>query len=62
MSFIFRSLCSSVCVRVCACVSVRVPVCVRLRARVCVCCHNYIIHLCLLMAKSMFSADFANKL
>jgi len=25
-------------------------------------CHNIIIHLCLLMAKSMFSADFANKL
>jgi len=25
-------------------------------------CHNIIIHLCLLMAKSMYSADFANKL
>jgi len=25
-------------------------------------CHDIIIHLCLLMAKSMFSADFANKL
>ena len=25
-------------------------------------CHNIIIHLCLLMAKSMFPADFANKL
>ena len=25
-------------------------------------CHNIIIYLCLLMAKSMFSADFANKL
>ena len=25
-------------------------------------CHNIIIHLCLLMAKSMFSADFANTL
>jgi len=25
-------------------------------------CHNIVIHLCLLMAKSMFSADFANKL
>ena len=25
-------------------------------------CHNIIIHLCLLIAKSMFSADFANKL
>jgi len=25
-------------------------------------CHNSIIHLCLLIAKSMFPADFANKL
>ena len=25
-------------------------------------CHNINIHMCLLMAKSMFSADFANKL
>ena len=25
-------------------------------------CHNIIIHLCLLMAKSMYSADFANTL
>ena len=66
-----------VCVCVCVCVFVRlrarVCVCCRVLAllfsfvvflffRQMYICHNIIIRLCLLMAKSMFSADFANKL
>ena len=64
-------VCVRVCVRVRACV--RVCVCCRVLAllfsfvvffffRQMYICHKIIIHLCLLMAKSMFSADFANKL
>ena len=65
------------CARSCVCVFVRlrarVCVCCRVLAllfsfvvflffRQMYICHNIIIHLCLLMAKIMFSAVFANKL
>ena len=64
---------SCVCVCVCAFACVRGCVCCRVLAllfsfvvflffRQMYICHNIITHLCLLMAKSMFSADFANTL
>ena len=50
-----------ICVRVCVCVLPYFVITFFLFRQMYI-CHNIIIHLCLLMAKSMFSADFANKL
>ena len=71
----FVWLCACMCVRVPVCVRLHARVCVCCRVlallfsfvvflffRQMYICHNIIIHLCLLMAKSMISADFAYKL
>ena len=66
--FVRLRACVRACVRVCVCVCV-LPcfgitffLCSFFFFRQMYICHNIIIHLCLLMAKSMFSADLANKL